>query len=293
MGKEAHIAVFGDTHGHLRLCLQLCRLWQMEMGVHLDGVLQCGDFGYFPDVTRLDKATKRYAKKDPEELGFPRYFGRPEPEKRDVLVEKILMGSEESLETLRAPFYWCNGNHEDFVALAELLEGAGEKSAVAVDFYECLFYVPSGNVVELQLDKVGRTLRVGALGGGPGAVDDVGPKFVCPLAGAKLEDENFHVLLSHCGPAGGDFYGSSEIKSVVQRVQPAFNFFAHYERKIAPFMVGDSQCFWLSDVKFDRETNGLEEGCMGILKVTEDGMAFSLVEEPWVLKVRASSWRYL
>jgi len=63
-----YVAVFGDVHGHLRLMFQLCRLWQKEHKIHLDGVLQCGDIGFFPDISRVDSATRQYAKRDPEEL---------------------------------------------------------------------------------------------------------------------------------------------------------------------------------------------------------------------------------
>ena len=58
--RALHIAVIGDVHGHLRLMFQLCRLWQVQTGVHLDLVLQCGDLGFFPDPARLDKATQRF-----------------------------------------------------------------------------------------------------------------------------------------------------------------------------------------------------------------------------------------
>lgn len=64
------LAVFGDLHGHVRLMYQLCRLWQMNHGVKLDGILQCGDLGFYPDPKAIDKATQRYASRDPEELGF-------------------------------------------------------------------------------------------------------------------------------------------------------------------------------------------------------------------------------
>jgi hypothetical protein len=36
---KRHFAVFGDTHGHLRLMFRLCRLWQIQHRVFLDGIL--------------------------------------------------------------------------------------------------------------------------------------------------------------------------------------------------------------------------------------------------------------
>ncbi len=41
-----YFAIFGDVHGHFRLMFQLCRHWQRNSGVHLDGILLCGDIGF-------------------------------------------------------------------------------------------------------------------------------------------------------------------------------------------------------------------------------------------------------
>ena len=40
-------------------------LWQLRHKRHLDGILQCGDLGYFPDLSRIDDATRRFADEDP------------------------------------------------------------------------------------------------------------------------------------------------------------------------------------------------------------------------------------
>src|SRR5687767_6471805 len=61
--------VFGDLHGRVLPAFRLALAWQREHGERLDGLLQVGDLGWFPDATRLDKATKRHAERDPLELG--------------------------------------------------------------------------------------------------------------------------------------------------------------------------------------------------------------------------------
>ncbi|MEW8438217.1 MAG: metallophosphoesterase [Candidatus Thiodiazotropha taylori] len=142
------IAVFGDTHGHLRLMFQLCRLWQLENGVHLDAILQCGDMGFYPDPNRVDKATKRFAELDPEELGFAYYFRKGvEGDVTDPLMDRILKGAPESLDTIRSPVVWCQGNHEDFQALRHTV---GTRSLVPVDRYDRLYLLQPGEVATIS-----------------------------------------------------------------------------------------------------------------------------------------------
>src|SRR3954452_23284936 len=68
MGATTYL-VFGDLHGRILPAFRLALAWQREHGERLAGLLQAGDLGYFPDASRLDKATKRHAEKDPLELG--------------------------------------------------------------------------------------------------------------------------------------------------------------------------------------------------------------------------------
>jgi hypothetical protein len=63
--------VFGDLHGRILPAFRLALAWQRDHRERLTGLLQVGDLGYFPDVSRLDKATRRHAECDPLELGTP------------------------------------------------------------------------------------------------------------------------------------------------------------------------------------------------------------------------------
>jgi hypothetical protein len=56
--------VFGDLHGRVVPAFKLAQAWSRAHGIYLAGLLQVGDFGYFPDLSRLDKATKRHVEKD-------------------------------------------------------------------------------------------------------------------------------------------------------------------------------------------------------------------------------------
>ena len=67
--SQATYLIFGDLHGRVLPAFRLAMAWGREHGVRIDGLLQVGDLGYFPDHTRLDKATIRHAAADPMELG--------------------------------------------------------------------------------------------------------------------------------------------------------------------------------------------------------------------------------
>src|SRR5262245_4902644 len=61
--------VFGDLHGRVLPAFRLAAAWSREHGTRVEGLLQVGDLGYFPDPCRLDVATLRHALDDPLELG--------------------------------------------------------------------------------------------------------------------------------------------------------------------------------------------------------------------------------
>lgn len=270
------LALFGDTHGHLRLMLLLAHLWQQQHGQRLDGILICGDLGYFPDLNRLDSATRRHALKDPEELGFAKYFGRPQPLTPDELTPRLL-------KQVTCPIHWCHGNHEDFQALAQLSD------LQAADCYGRLLYHASG-----QVHRLGGW-RVAALGGGPEPSESphaCDPRWIDVSAVSQLRQAHFEVLLAHGAPQGiggeSEQWGSRWMRHLIELRKPDFCFFGHHRTKVGPGKIGPTQCFWLNDVAFD-ESQGLEPECMGILSE----QSFSLVEEDWLKTVTADTWLHL
>jgi predicted phosphodiesterase len=72
------IALFSDVHGHLRIVLHLIRNWQMAHQTRLDAGLVAGDLGVFPDLAKLDKATRHWMETDLEQAGFSQFFTQPQ-----------------------------------------------------------------------------------------------------------------------------------------------------------------------------------------------------------------------
>lgn len=295
MSDTTTVAVFGDLHGHLRIMLQLCRIWQETHSLKLDGVLLCGDLGFFPDETRIDRATKKFAKRDPEELGFSRYFARPAPQKPDPLVERLLNSS--SAESIECPIVFCHGNHEDFEALREICDRGS--APFFVDAYDRFEYLPSGTTYELS------GLRIASLGGSPeqpgASAEPIAPHVSRKLAG-ELQRAQFDVLLTHGGPSGigseTDECGSDAIRRVIESAQPAYNVFAHHGKPIPRTHIGSTDCVWFNDVTFqparDRSPTGpIEPTCMGILTWHDhDAHELKIVDEDWFKRFTGRAWQH-
>ena len=268
------IAVFGDLHGRLRLMLQLARLWQREHALKLDGILICGDLGFFPRLDRLDSATRRHAQRDPEELGFGRFFALPSPTETDEFITPWLA-------EVNCPIHWCNGNHEDFDELDRLV---GE--LVAADCFGRFLYQRNGSVRALG------KFQVAALGGAPEHERPKEPRaYVDPKAVRKLHKERFDVLLAHGSPKGiggeSEDWGSTLLRNLILDVKPRYCFYGHHRTPNPPVMLGDCQCCWLNDVAFESPYGPLEHGCMGILHEGE----FEILDEPWMKQVTGGTWR--
>jgi hypothetical protein len=106
--SQATYLIFGDLHGRVLPAFRLAMIWGREHGVHIDGLLQVGDLGYFPDHTRLDKATIRHAAADPMELGVQLVTAHSRQ------ADEVFHGAE----VPPAGLWFTAGNHEDFEALA-------------------------------------------------------------------------------------------------------------------------------------------------------------------------------
>jgi hypothetical protein len=145
--KNKYFAVFGDIHGRISLMYTLAILWQNESGVKLEGILQVGDMGAFPDLSKLDESTKRCADKDRDELGFHDFYN-------DTPKSRFYLTYQNS-----PPTYFIRGNHEDFSYLNAFLKPS------PIDKWDKIWYIPDGQTIDLFQNI--ETVRILALGGLP------------------------------------------------------------------------------------------------------------------------------
>ncbi|OAI54989.1 hypothetical protein AYO44_13775 [Planctomycetaceae bacterium SCGC AG-212-F19] len=283
MGQEAIYVVFGDLHGRVLPAFRLAVAWAREQKVRVEGILQVGDLGYFPDPSRLDKATARYAASDPLELGV-QLVTQPSPEADAVFSEPDL---PEAL-------WFTAGNHEDFDALESWEHGAGARAtSFAVDAYLRVHCIRDGAVATLP-----GNVRVGALWGVARQTrKNLPPRgWIRSKSAQTLTYSAFDILLTHDRPSQSESAGSGseEIAQVIGNAQPQFAFFGHY-RGAGNRVEGDfgrPQVFHLAGMELRRRNLYPEEGCMGILRWSNGEGQFEYVSSDWLMRFPRTQWLY-
>jgi hypothetical protein len=278
--------VFGDLHGRILPAFRLALAWQRAHAERLTGLLQVGDLGYFPDVTRLDKATRRHAERDPMELGAQLIAVRSR-EADAVFAEPDLA---------EALWFTC-GNHEDYVGLEQLRHGAGATDFdFPVDYYGRVRCLRDGAVGELP-----GGLRVGALWGIDGQAPNA--RRHAPQAGrirersaTELAYASFDVLLTHESPRDAMVpeSGSEEITTVLRRARPAFHFFGHYHGpgRLHLCDFRPTQVFHLHGLELRGPGGTAEEGSVGVLRWADGAGRFEYLDPAWLRTFTRHNWNH-
>ena len=262
-------AVFGDVHGRISLMLILARRWEVEAGRTLDGVLQVGDMGAFPDIHALDRATRCHAQNDPDELGYAAYL-------KGCAEGDALLGAA------RWPVVWVRGNHEDIDHLRLF------QVPTPVDPWGKMWFVPDGTSMTIG------SCRIAAMGGKPQsrrARHPPDPHSVSALAETAYAPDTVDILLSHAGPHDVVRHGSRRISALCARIRPRIHLFGHHHIRHGPHTTPSGQLrIGLDHLEFVGQR--LQRGCWGILSVEETavqwqwGDAFS-----WTTRIHREDYR--
>jgi predicted phosphodiesterase len=215
--------VAGDIHGALDRMFEDILVFEIARSMRFDWILHVGDFGLWPDPSRIDGATRRH-----EGAGdFPTWAAEHRAAPR--------------------PTVFIKSNHEDFVWLdaqpsAEVLPG--------------LFYLRNGQVQELcSGDDV---LRIGGIGGcfGPSDFERSSASLQGYAKRHYMRDEiaalaahcRLDIVLTHDAPAGVPFerhrrgagYVSEAagLDDLLARTQPRVCFFGHHHTRLEAVVAG-------------------------------------------------------
>lgn len=208
------ICAAGDIHGAIdRLYVDVLEL-EARLGARFDWVLHVGDFGVWPDPSRVDKATAKH-----DGAGdFAAWLSERREAPRKTLFIK--------------------GNHEDF----EWLE---EQRGVVPEVLPGLHYLPNGRKMEISNGR--ESVRVGGLGG---CYAPTSFERTTPLEGRArshytrgeietLGKRGVDVLLMHDAPAGvrfagrgGYVSGAAGLGELVAAVRPKVCFFGHHHQRV-------------------------------------------------------------
>ena len=283
--------VFGDLHGRILPAFRLAAVWSRETRVEVAGLLQVGDLGYFPDPSRLDKATKAHAAKDPLELGAS-LVAQPSRE-----ADAILLGEDHLIANLWATL----GNHEDYEAIADWDRAADRRAAsFAIDAYARVRCIRNGQVVEL-LDG----LRIGALWGIDAEAPNARPRTpayarIADRAAYALAASRFDVLLTHESPRDAvyDDSGSVAINLILEAAQPAFAFFGHYSGAHGRIEAGprcvDTRIHHMAGFEMRAKGSTAEPGSVGLLRWDGENRSgsFEYLDEAWLRTFTRHNWRH-
>jgi predicted phosphodiesterase len=239
------ICVAGDIHGAMDRLYQDVLAFEASLAIRFDYVLHVGDFGVWPDPSRVDKATRRH-----DGAGdFPAWLGDNRRVPRPTLFIK--------------------GNHEDFVWLdsrpdVEVLPGLG--------------YLRNGCTVDIREDAGG--IRVGAVGGcfGPSDYQRRSDQlqgyakrhYTLDEIERLAKSRGVDIVLTHDAPAGvrferhrrGTGYVSEAagLDVLLAKVQPRVCFFGHHHTRV------------------DAKVEGVP--CIGLNKVGMPGNLVAIHMEP-------------
>jgi hypothetical protein len=277
--------VFGDLHGRVLPAFRLATSWAREHETPVAGLLQVGDLGYFPDLTRLDRATKRHADDDPTELGV-----------QDVIVRTELADAVFDDPDCPPALWFTAGNHEDYDALRQLAGTAGRQPDFVADAYGRVRGIKNGAIARPSDD-----LAVGALWGvdGEGANRRTNlPKevYISRRAADLLLAEPMNVLLTHDAPAGAKRtgYGSEIIADLIGLAQPAFAFFGHYKGEGSRIDgdFGATEVYHLAGLELHGPGGTAEPGSVGELTWSGGAGEFAFVDPEWLKTFTRHNWKW-
>jgi Icc-related predicted phosphoesterase len=249
-----HLAVFGDVHGNLAMMYRYVGKWERKQNIQIAAVLQTGDLGVFKRGGPLDKATSRYMKNDPTELGCADYISG---EKRASHLTLFV-----------------RGNHEDF----DFLMGT---SNAHIDPFGLIRHLSSGKVFVIEKGK--ETVRVNGLGGvlgRAGFTKGDGRKYFTDKECNRLlclEKGSMDILLFHEAPKGYGVRnlsdaGADEVTLLIEHLQPHLAFYGHYGYPPEPFYIGKTLCAGMNNPDALLLPN--RDGAMGVIDTSNWAFEF-------------------
>lgn len=221
------ICAVGDIHGAMNRMYDDVLAFESALGTRFDYVLHVGDFGIWPDPSRIDRGTRNH-----EGAGdFSAWLEQKRPAPRRTLFIK--------------------GNHEDFEWLSR------QKGN---EVLPNLIYLPNGHTADIDDGKSG-SIRIGGIGGCYGPSDYVRRSKdlqgyaqrhythdeVEQLAIRKSHG-SIDIVLMHDAPAGvrfpthrrgrGYVSEASGLDTLLSKVSPRVAFFGHHHTRIDAEIAG-------------------------------------------------------
>jgi hypothetical protein len=286
--QPAVFLVFGDLHGRILPAFRFASYWSRLTKREVTGLLQVGDMGYFPDISRMDKATLRHAKDDPLELGSLDVATRTD------IADRVF--DEDPLCTFN--LWFTAGNHEDFEELTRFANATGrDQHDFAVDAYCRVRGIKDGEVHPFDCGLKAAAVW-GVDGGGPNARQNLPPRgYIAERAMDRLTLEAFDVLLTHDAPrdAKREGYGSELLRTLIELAQPRFAFFGHYrgDGSRSEQDYGNTEVFHLAGFELRTRDGHPESGSVGVLEWQDGEGTFAFVPDEDLQRFTRHNWKWI
>lgn len=280
------IALFSDIHGKLLLPFKLVDLYQKATDQKIDLILQCGDVGIYPHLNRLDKATKRHAENDPDELGFYNDFTSTDPKIKNFL------------DQLNIEMFCVRGNHEDHEFLDELENRFPNVSRFPIDCYQKIWVCKSGWEQEFKVSDQRLTfVGIGRIGGKEGKAS---PPFIQEYERKKIKQlfknkSRPDLLITHDQAFSKlTRYGMKEIRMLLDNVHFSYHFYGHTGQ---PFeskkdINGKTVSCKIAELEFD-QSGILPHGCMLVLHLSQNkSFELEIVDQTLTNQLTKFNWKY-
>lgn len=214
------ICVAGDVHGELMRFYDNVKSFSNEFQFKFDWVIQLGDFGVWPEVKKMDAASRRHG-----DMGA---FSVWLKAKKAVPIRTLMIA----------------GNHDD----SEWLDGTVERTILPLDN---LFYLPNGRCY--SIDGKHRPLILGAVGGVYSPRDykkknselqgRAHRHYVKEQVDALIARERIDILLTHEAPdnvciGSGNYSHAEGLDEILAKKKPDVCFFGHHHRRVSDVIQG-------------------------------------------------------
>lgn len=272
------LAFVGDIHGRVLHTMAILCAWQMKHRVKLDGIVQVGDLGAYPEPSE-EVRQEKYVRLDAAELDYSRMLRAT-----GKLADAIRYVRDRHLK----PIHFIRGNHEDFDWLTSL-EQQSSQGVAGADPYDMYRYAADGTILRLG------SVTIGFLGGIQTSSDS--PQSIHPSAFERLLGQppgSLDVLVTHDAPYGiatnyhGHLQGSTLITELIEAIQPRYLIAGHYHHMNGPRRYGDTTYLGLSvlvDLKEDALEKKVQPGSLAILDT--DSNVLSYVTDDWLAEFGA------
>ncbi|AFM02947.1 putative phosphoesterase, ICC [Bernardetia litoralis DSM 6794] len=282
------IALFADLHGRILLAFKLIERLERERNIKIDLILQCGDLGVFPNLSKLDKATLRHAKREPSELGFHHHFT-----KKNKKIEQIL-------EKTEAKMYAVRGNHEDHEFLNKLEKESSEAN-FPIDIYGKIRMCKTGHLQNFQKDNIELNWvgigRTGSRKIAQKSQEQYIQSYEIDALNKFEAKRPIDLLISHDSAlhfTTKDF-GMQQIRDFLSKNKPLYHFFGHTGQ---PFSLveddnGFTQSCKIKELEFEND-GSLAKNSFVILDFKENKeVDLEVISDEWINEYTKHSWEYL